>query len=375
MVIAALVVVLVGFTSSVALIFAAAQAAGANEVMITSWVAALCFGSGLSGLWLSWRYQIPVITAWSTPGAALLITVLPEYGYGEAIGAFLVCALLIFLSGVSGIFARFMDKIPQSISAAMLAGILVPFGLKVFATVEALTWLPLILFLAWLFFKRYLPKYNILMMLIVGLLWLWGQGSLDFSTVTFALSKPVFTAPEWSLSAIVSVALPLFIVTMTSQNLPGISVMRAAAYPPPVSAALTATGGLNILIAPFGGFAINLAAITAALAMGDDVHPDKNKRYIAGIWTGIFYVLVAVFASLVVSLLTILPTLFIAVLAGIALIPTIINSLTVTTNDGESREAAVITFLVTASGMTLWGIGSAFWGIVVGMLVWFWQKR
>ncbi|MBV7433952.1 benzoate/H(+) symporter BenE family transporter [Cardiobacteriaceae bacterium TAE3-ERU3] len=365
-VVAGWIVVLVGFTSSVALIFQAAQAAGADQAQIASWITALTIGTGLSSLGLSWYYKMPVITAWSTPGAALLITALTPFTLNEAIGAFIISSLLIFLSGITGLFARFMDKIPQALSSAMLAGILIGFGMDVFRTPLALDGLPLLLCAVWLVTRRLVPKYSILLVMLAGLGWVAWQQGLPLDDISTTIAIPIAVMPEFSWQAIISAALPLYIVTMTSQNLPGVTVMRAAGYPPPTSAALSTTGGLGILLAPFGGFAINLAAITAALAMSEDVHPDKNKRYTAGIWTGIFYLLVALFGATVTALFAAFPSIFVAVLAGLALIPTIANSLWFASKDAEYREAAMITFLVTASGVNLCGIGSAFWGIIFG---------
>ncbi|UJF23907.1 benzoate/H(+) symporter BenE family transporter [Suttonella sp. R2A3] len=368
-IVAGWIVVLVGFTSSVALIFQAAITAGADQTQVASWISALSFATGLSTLALSWWYKMPIITAWSTPGAALLITALAPFTLAEATGAFIFSAILILLSGLTGIFARFMDLIPQSISAAMLGGILLTFGLDVFRMPLELGGLPLVLFAVWLIARRIIPKYTILLVMIVGLVWVWWQQGLPLEEVNMQISAPVWVMPSFSLQAMISVALPLFIVTMTSQNLPGVTVMRAAGYPPPTSAAMSVTGGLNLLFAPFGAFAVNLAAITAALAMSDDAHPDKHKRYTAGMWSGIFYLLVALFGATVTALFSAFPQVFIAVLAGLALVPTIAASFWSASKDGEYREAAVVTFLVTASGMSLWGIGSAFWGIVFGLLV------
>ena len=363
-------VVLVGFASSVALVIQAAEAAGASATQTASWIAALCLGAALSGIYLSARYRVPVITAWSTPGAALLISALPAFPLPEAVGAFMLCGVLLLLSGLTGIFARLMEKIPPAVSAAMLAGVLLRFGMGVFAEPLALGGLPLLMFAAWLLGRHVAARYAVLAALVLGLAFLLVQGGMAVQTVVVPLwvwPQAVWSA--FSLPALMGVALPLYVVTMTSQNLPGMTVMRAAGFPPPTSPALSITGLATLLLAPFGAFSVNLAAITAAMAMGEDVHPARDKRYIAGIWTGIFYALTAVFAGVVVAWFMRLPPVFVLTLAGLALIPVIAASLQLALDDGESREAAMIAFLVAASGVQLGGIGAAFWAIVAGVAV------
>lgn len=367
-VVAGFITVLVGFTSSIALVFSAAHTLGADTAVISSWVWSLSIGMGVTTLGLSWWYKIPVITAWSTPGAALLITALAGYSLNEAIGAFIVSSVLIVLSGITGLFARFMDKIPRAIGAAMLGGILVQFGMQVFSAMETNLWLPLTLLLCYLVFKRWLPKYTIVIVLAAGVLFTIIDGSLQLSDIEIALAAPVFITPAFSWLAILSVSLPLYIVTMTSQNIPGVTVMRTFGYEPPTSASLSVTGGVGLLLAPFGCFALNLAAITAAICMTDDVDVNPEKRYIAGIWAGIFYIILGVFGATVAVAFAAFPAVFVSTLAGIALFATIGNSIHLALEDPHSREPALITFLVTASGVTLWGIGSAFWGIVVGVI-------
>lgn len=367
-IVAGFITVLVGFTSSVALIFQAAQSLNVGADVISSWMWALGLGMGITSLGLSWWYKIPMITAWSTPGAALLITALSGYSVEQAIGAFILSSLLITLSGITGLFEKFMNKIPQSIGAAMLAGILVNFGIKVFTSMQIDLMLPLSLLIAYLIFKRFIPKFTIILLLIMGIIICVSQGTLDLSAIEIKLAKPVFITPVFDVTVALSVALPLFIVTMTSQNIPGVTVLKTFGYPSPTSPSLTATGGVGLLLAPFGCFALNLAAITAAICMTEDVHKDKKKRYTAGIWTGIFYCIIGVFGATVASAFSAFPQIFVATLAGIALFGTIANGLTLALSDDASREPALIAFLTTASGVTLWGIGSAFWGIVLGII-------
>lgn len=309
-----------------------------------------------------------MITAWSTPGAALLITALAGYSIPEAVGAFVVSSLLIVLSGVTGLFARFMDKIPQSISAAMLAGILVNFGTKVFSHMQDNFILPASMLLGYLFFKHFIPKFAILLILALGIFICLLQGSLHWGAIDIATAKPIFIAPAFSLQATISIALPLFVVTMTAQNIPGVTVLKTFGYPSPTSPSLAATGGVGLLLAPFGCYALNLAAITAAICMTEDVHKNRERRYTAGIWTGILYIIIGIFGATVASAFSAFPPIFVATLAGIALFSTIGNGLTLALAEESSREPALIAFLTTASGMTVWGIGSAFWGIVTGVM-------
>lgn len=368
--VAGLVANLVGFSSSVALIFQAANSmTGASSQLTSSWVFALCIGSGLSSIVLSLYYRQPVLTAWSTPGAALLIGSLHGITPQLATGAFLVSALLITLCGVTGLFARLMHKIPTGLAAAMLAGVLVRFGMNVFEQLAIQPVLIISMLLAYLLAKRLYPRYAILLVLLVGSLLAWQQHLLQGNEQTLSIAIPVFTWPDLDIPTLLGVGLPLFIVTMASQNLPGVAVMRANGYQAPVSASLSVTGIINLILAPLGCYAINLAAITAAICMGPEAHEDPKQRYKAAIFAGIGYLIAGVFGASIVSLFAVLPQALIMGVAGIALFGTIGASLHSALQNEHQREAALLTFLVTASGLTLWGIGSAFWGLVVGIVV------
>jgi len=368
--VAGLVANLVGFSSSVALIFQAANSmTGASSQLTSSWVFALCIGSGLSSIVLSLYYRQPVLTAWSTPGAALLIGSLHGITPQLATGAFLVSALLITLCGVTGLFARLMHKIPTGLAAAMLAGVLVRFGMNVFEQLAIQPVLIISMLLAYLLAKRLYPRYAILLVLLVGSLLAWQQHLLQGNEQTLSIAIPVFTWPDLDIPTLLGVVLPLFIVTMASQNLPGVAVMRANGYQAPVSASLSVTGIINLILAPLGCYAINLAAITAAICMGPEAHEDPKQRYKAAVFAGIGYLIAGVFGASIVSLFAVLPQALIMGVAGIALFGTIGASLHSALQNEHQREAALLTFLVTASGLTLWGIGSAFWGLVVGIVV------
>lgn len=367
-VVAGFVTVLVGFTSSAVIVFQAAQALQATPAQIASWMWALGLAMGLTCIGLSLRYRVPVVTAWSTPGAALLVTSVAGVTMPEAIGAFIVSGLLIVLTGVTGWFERAMQRIPQGIASAMLAGVLLRFGLDAFTALQTQFVLAGTMMLTYLLLRRINPRYAIVGVLLSGLFVAAIQGSLKLETLHFALAMPVWTTPEFSLSSMASVALPLFMVTMASQNVPGATVLRANGYQAPISPIITTTGVTTVLLAPFGAFAINLAAITAAICMGKDACEDASKRYVAAVAAGIFYLLIGVFGATVAALFAAFPRELVLVVAGLALVNIIGNGLTLAVRDEGQREAAVITFLVTASGVTLLGIGAAFWGLIAGVL-------
>ena len=365
---AGFITVLVGLTSSAVIIFQAARAAGATAEQTGSWMIALGFGMGVTTIGLSLRYRAPVITAWSTPGAALLVTSLPGIPMAEAIGAFMFSAVLITLCGITGWFDKIIDRIPLPIASAMLAGILFQFGVDLFTSMESRFLLVIAMFAVYLVAKRFTPRYAIITVLIIGLLICQLQDLLNFNDFEFAVGMPVFVMPAFSINTLIGVGIPLFVVTMVSQNIPGIAVLRAAGYNTPISPLISWTGLTTLILAPIGGFALNLAAITAAICTGVEAHADKEKRYLAGLSTGFFYLLLGVFGSTVAGLFAAFPTEFVLALAGLALLSTIANSLSVAVADTSTREAAAITFLVTASGLTLFGIGSAFWGLVSGVI-------
>jgi benzoate membrane transport protein len=328
---------------------------------------ALGIGMGLACIIPSLIYKKPVVAAWSTPGAALIATSAAGVSMPEAIGAFVVCAALIILAGATKAFERLMNRIPMAIASAMLAGVLLRFGLETFSSIKSAPALVIAMFAAHLLGRRFWPRYGVVGVLLVGVLISAYAGSLKWSAVSVEWATPVWVTPAFSLSAIVGLGLPLFMVTMASQNMPGVAVMRAAGYETPVSPVITTTGIINILLAPFGAFALNLAAITAAIAMGPEAHEDKDKRYTAAVMAGVFYVLIGLFGAVVGGLFAAFPRELIVALAGLALMSTIANGLAGALRDEINREAAIITFLVTASGMSIYGIGSAFWGLVAGV--------
>nr|WP_277882478.1 benzoate/H(+) symporter BenE family transporter [Pseudanabaena sp. FACHB-2040] len=365
-IIAGFVTVLVGFTSAAVIVFQAAQALNATPEEIGSWMLALGLGMGLTSITLSLRYRVPVVTAWSTPGAAMLITSAAGVPMAEAIGAFLISALLITICGFTGWFERAMSRIPLSLASGLLAGVLLRFGLDVFVAMKTQFGLTFAMFCAYLIARRLSPRYAVIAALSLGLLIAGTQGLLRFETISLQLAQPVLTLPRFSVGALVGIALPLFVVTMASQNVPGVAVIRASGYSVPISPIIGWTGVATLLLAPFGGFALNLAAITAAICMGREAHEDPARRYVAAVAAGGFYLLVGLFGATVGAVFAAFPQELVLAIAGLALLGTIGNGLATALSQEKEREPALITFLVTASGLTLWGIGSAFWGLVAG---------
>ncbi len=374
--VAGFVAVLVGFTSSVAIVFQAAQAFGATPAQITSWMWALGLGMGLCSLVPSLILRKPVMVAWSTPGAAVLATAGLAGGFsmGEAIGAFMVSAVFITLAGVTGWFERVMSRIPMEIAAALLAGVLARFGLQAFAAAQTALPLVLLMLAVYLLSRRWAARYAVVITLAVAVAFVAQQGQMAWSAVQLELAMPVFTAPQFSVAATISLAIPLFVVTMASQNLPGVAVIRASGYDLPISRLITLTGLATLVLAPFGAFALNFSAITAAMCMGPEAHEDRSRRYTAAVSCGALYVAIGLFGAVITGLLTAFPKELVVAIAGLALLGTIGNGLAAALRDEPHREAALITFLVTLSGVAVMGIGSAFWGVAAGSIALFVQQ-
>ncbi len=369
---AGFVAILVGYASTVAIVFQAANAFNASPAQISAWMWALGIGSGLCTLIPSVLLKQPIICAWSTPGAAMLATASVAgvpFDMPHAVGAFMVSAVLIFLCGVTGVFEKLMHRIPVAIASALLAGVLTRFGINAFGAAQTDLALVLVMLACYLACRRLLPRYAIPITLLVATVCVLAHGQLNTTALRFDLAIPEFVMPAFSIAAIVSLALPLFIVTMASQNLPGVAAIKAADYPAPVSKMMTLTGLITFLLAPFGAFALNLSAIAAAICMSPSAHDDKAKRYTASISAAFFYILVGTFGTAVASLLIAFPKPLVACIAGLALLGTIGNALLVALHTEKHREAGLITFLVVMSGITLGGIGAAFWGVVAGVLV------
>jgi len=367
-VVAGFVAMMTGYTSSIILMFQAGQAAHLSPAQISSWIWALSIGMALTTIGLSLRFRAPIVIAWSTPGAALLITSLPTVPYAQAIGAFIVCALLITAVGLTGWFDALMRRIPTGIAAALLAGILFRIGIEIFQAVEHQSALVLVMFATYLVMKRFSPRYAIVSTLLIGTLCSQLLGLLDFSQFHVTLAKPIFTMPAFSISATIGIALPLFIVAMASQNMPGLAVLRGDGYQTPSAPLISTTGVASLLLAPFGSHGVNLAAITAAICTGPHAHESHAKRYTAAVWCGIFYLIAGIFGATIAALFGAFPKALVVSVAALALLGSIMSGLTQAMSDARQREPALITFMVTASGLTLLTIGSAFWGLVAGLL-------
>lgn len=366
---AGFVTVLVGFASSAVIVFGAARTLGASEAQAASWMWALGIGMGLTCIGLSLRWKVPVVTAWSTPGAAMLMGVTAGLPLSDAIGAFVLAAVLTAIAGFSGLFERMLSRIPVALASGMLAGVLLRFGMDTFVAVRTQPLLVLAMLAVYLAARRWRPRYAVILTLLAGIVVAAGNGTLHLAGVDVALARPVWTTPTLSMAAVLGIALPLFVVTMTSQNVPGVAVIRASGYSVPLSPTIGWIGALNVLLAPFGAYAMNLAAITAAICMGAEAHEDKARRYMAAVWAGVFYLLIGLFGATVASLFAAFPKELVMAIAGIALLGTLGSSLIAALREDGEREAALVTFLVTASGLSLFGIGAAFWGLLAGVIV------
>jgi benzoate membrane transport protein len=362
----AVVAALVGFGSTIAIIIAAAQAVGADPAQTTSWVAALCLSMAATSGYLSVRYRIPVVTAWSTPGAAL-IAASSGISIEAAVGAFLLAGVLIVLAAFVKPFGRLIERIPTAIAAAMLSGVLIRFVMAVFESAQGAPGLVLPLVAVFLLVRLVSPAMAVLAVLFVGLAIAFGGGLAQPLPSDLSLSSLTFIAPAWEPTALIGLGLPLFLVTMASQNLPGFAVLRASGYTPPSRPILAVTGFASVVTAFFGAHTSNLAAISAAICTGPDTHPDPAKRWLVGPFYALSYLIFAAFSAALIGLIAALPPELIRTVAGLALMGAFAGALGSALSDEAKRFPAVLAFAVTASGLTLFGIGSAFWGLVAGL--------
>lgn len=364
---AGLVAVVIGFASSIALIYQVVITLGGTADLVASWILMLGLVIGSMSIVMSVYYKVPILISWSTTGAALLITSAQGFHLAEAIGAFMFAAGMVFLSGITGWFEKIMNRIPSELACAMLAGVLVTFGIDVFNFMNELPLVIGLMVLIYFIGKRFFARFAMLSVLIAGVLLAWQMGHIDTSAIHWKMSEFAYIAPVFNLQACISIGLPLYIVTMTSQNLPGIAVLKAHNYTTPISITLNTTGFINIITAPLGVYSINLAAITAAICMSVEADKNPDKRYWASVAAGAFYIVMALCAATLVGLVASLPQALILALAGIALFGTIANSLQQALGSAQYTEAAIVTFLVTASDLTMLSVGSAFWGIIAGV--------
>ena len=366
--VAGLVSVIVNYGGTFILVFQAAKVAGLSPELTASWVWSISIGVGVTGIVLSWTAREPIITAWSTPAAAFLITALATTPYAEAIGAYLLSAAAFVALGLSGYFEKAIRLIPPGIAAGLLAGILLQFGIGAFGGMSIDPVLAGLLIMAYLVLKRLTPRYAVVGILVLGLAFLLIEDRVDLSGLALQLAAPVFTMPAFSLNATLSVALPLFLITLTGQYMPGMLVLRNDGFKTSANPIVTVTGLGSLLMAPFGSHAFNIAAITAAICTGREAHEDPSRRWIAGIAAGVFYILVGVFGVTLAALFMAFPATFITTLAGLALLGAIGGSLAGAMADAQAREASLITFLAAAANISLLGIGGAFWGLVIGLV-------
>jgi benzoate membrane transport protein len=358
--------VLISYSGPAVIFFQAADVAQVSGDMIASWIWGISIGAGVSGILLSWALRVPVITAWSAPGTALLVTLFPAVTLNQAVGAYITAAVIIFLIGVSGTFDRITRRIPAGIAAGMMAGILFQFGVNAFKSATTMPALTFGMVVAYVVFRRLVPRYCIVLVLISGVILAMLLGDTNVGGFELHLTTPVFIAPEWTWGTTLSLALPLVLVSLTGQFLPGMAILHLSGYRTPARPIIAATSLASIGVAFFGGITIVVAAITAALCTGRDAHEDPAKRYVAGVANGVFYLIGGTFAGTIVMVFTALPREFIAVLAGLALLGAIAANVTAVVREEDHREASIITFLATASGMSFMGLGSAFWGVVIG---------
>jgi benzoate membrane transport protein len=367
--ISAFVAAIVGFGGTLAIVIAAAHAVGATQIQTASWVTTICLAMAIESLWLSWRTKMPVITAWSTPGLALMAAS-TGFSIGEAVAAFIVTAILLIATGLFRPLTQLISRIPPSVASGMLAGIVVTFALNAVKTVPVDPWLILPLITAFFLIRLFHPALSVLSVLIGGGLAAFLTGRVG-GLPTPELSTLTLIAPDFTVKAIIGLALPLYLVTMASQNLSGLAVLRAAGYHPEPGPLIGVTGLFSLLSAPFGGSTTNLAAISAAICTGPDVHPDPAERWKTGPFYALAYLIFAIFGASLVAIFAVLPQSLIVLVAGLALMASLANALAIALKEEGDRMAATVTFVVTASGLTLFGVGAAFWGLIAGLVVLF----
>ena len=369
--VAGFLAVLISYSGPLIIFFQAAQRAHVSTDMMVSWIWGISIGAAVSGIYLSIKYKTPVITAWSAPGTALLVTLFPNISLNEAVAAYITSAIVIFLIGVTGYFDKLLKWIPQDVAAGMMAGILFQFGIGLFTASDSMPFILFSMLIVFLIAKRLMPRYTMIWVLAAGVLLSLFLGKMNPVDVSFNLAIPQWISPEWTWNSTLNLAVPLILVSLTGQFLPGMAIMKLSGYDTPAKPIITVTSIASLAVACVGGITIVLASITAALCMGKDAHELKEKRYIAGIANGIFYILGGLFAGSIVMLFSLLPKELVAALAGLALLGAIATNISVAMKNDSQRDAALITFLATASSMHFLGLSSVFWGICIGVIAHF----
>lgn len=366
--VAGFLAVLIAYAGPLVIFFQAAQAAQVSEAMMASWIWGISIGTAIPGIYLSIKYKAPIVTAWSAPGTVLLVTLFPQMSINEAVAAYIISAIVIFMVGATGCFDKVLQWIPNSIAAGMMAGILFQFGLGLFVATDTMPFIIFSMLGCYLLAKRLSPRYTMIWVLLCGVILSLVFGKMNPVDINFTMTIPTLIWPEWSWHATFNLAIPLILVSLSGQFLPGMAILNLSGYDTPAKPIVMASSIASLAVACVGGITITLAAITAALCTGKDAHELKEKRYIAGVANGIFYLLGGLFASSIVLVFSLLPKELIAALAGLALIGAISANITVAMKDDSQRESALITFLATASGMQFLGLSSVFWGICIGMI-------
>ncbi|MEN8940928.1 benzoate/H(+) symporter BenE [Acinetobacter baumannii] len=369
--VAGFLAVLISYSGPLIIFFQAAQRAHVSTDMMVSWIWGISIGAAISGIYLSIKYKTPVITAWSAPGTALLVTLFPNISLNEAVAAYITSAIVIFLIGITGYFDKLLKWIPQDVAAGMMAGILFQFGISLFTASDSMPLIVFSMLIVFLIAKRLMPRYTMIWVLAAGVLLSLILGKMNPVDVSFNLAIPQWISPEWTWNSTLNLAVPLILVSLTGQFLPGMAIMKLSGYDTPAKPIITVTSIASLAVACIGGITIVLASITAALCMGKDAHELKEKRYIAGIANGIFYILGGLFAGSIVMLFSLLPKELVAALAGLALLGAIATNISVAMKNDGQRDAAIITFLASASGMHFLGLSSVFWGICIGVIAHF----
>ncbi len=367
-ILAGLLVVVVGYASSLVLVFQAATNANMDNAHLSSWVIAITLGSGFSSIIMSLWFRQPAIAAWSTPGIALLFNSFGLFAYSDIIGAYIVASVAIILLGFSGLFGRLIRLVPQPVVMGMLAGVLIRFGFGLFTSFPESPVMVLVMLVVFFLMRRMGFRAPTIGALAVGLIIAALRNEVHLDGIQLNLASPLFTTPTFSVEALLSLALPLFTLALTSQNAPGQAVLRNAGYDVPINKALLVTGVSSLAGAPFGGHGITLSAITAAMVTGPETHPDPDKRYSAGVTTGFWYIVTGIFGATVATLFAGLPLALIHAISGLALAAAIMSALSSSMAEPEGREGALVAFMCTAPNFTFLNIGAPFWGLVFGVL-------
>ena len=364
-----ILVVFVSTTGPIAILFQAAAAGQLSDSYTNSWLFAVFLGSGLFGIYLTLKYGIPIIGSWASTTTALLVIGLAEHEYSEVIGAYFIASILLILVGVTGLFEKIMSLIPNSIIMAMLGGVLITFGLRIFTSTKVNPILGLVMLLAYFLARAVKFKAPVLAAFVTGLIVTILQSNIQKPEFSFGFTMPVWVNPSFSVGALFTLALPIFLTVMTTQNAPGIALLKAVGYQPPINQIVSVGGWLSFLGAGFGGAGVNISAMTATIAISPDADPNPDTRYFSAIICGVAYSLAALFAGIISSLYKTFPIELTAILAGVALLPVIIGAIHESISDPRFRDSAVVTFLITMSGVSGWGIGAPFWGILGGLAV------